>query len=222
MDFSAILFDCDGVLVDSEAIYVAVEREHISRIGLHYELDAYQQRFNGLASVDFLALLQQDYEALDKGPFPRDFGTKLDAASKARMDLELTDIDGIKPLLEAYEGPVAVASSSRLARLGDKLRQTGLHSYFDPHIYSGEQVANGKPAPDLFLHAAERLGVAPESCLVIEDSVNGVLAGRAAGMAVWGFVGGGHANEALAERLAAAGAAEVLPGHGELANRLFS
>lgn len=222
MDFSAILFDCDGVLVDSEAIYVAVEREHIERIGLHYELDEYQQRFNGLASTDFLTLLQQDYEALGKGSFPQDFGIKLDAASKERMDLELTDIDGIKPLLEAYNGPIAVASSSRLTRLGDKLRQTGLYRYFDPHIYSGEQVANGKPAPDLFLHAAQRLGVAPESCLVIEDSVNGVLAGRAAGMAVWGFVGGGHANDALASRLAAAGAAAVLPDHGELANRLFS
>lgn len=220
MNFAAILFDCDGVLVDSEVIYVEVERDHLSRIGLHYDLEDYQSRFNGLTSADFGALLHQEYEALGKGPIPADFFDNLDAATKERMDRDLTAIDGIIPLLNAYDGPLAVASSSRLFQLNNKLRQTGLHDYFDPYIYSGEQVANGKPAPDLFLFAAENLSVEPERCVVIEDSVNGVRAGCAAGMAVWGFTGGSHANDALGNRLAAAGAEKVFASHAELAGHL--
>jgi beta-phosphoglucomutase-like phosphatase (HAD superfamily) len=218
--FSAILFDCDGVLVDSEAIYVEVEREHLRRIGLNYALKEYQNRFNGLTSTDFFKALEQDYMARGKGPFPGDFADNLDAETKRRMDLELEAIAGAAGMLEVCNGPKAVASSSRLKRLHAKLRQTGLFGYFDPHIYSGEQVENGKPAPDLFLHAATALDVEPASCLVIEDSVNGVLAGRAAGMTVWGFVGGGHANEDLERRLFAAGASEVLPTHRDLASRI--
>lgn len=220
MTFSAILFDCDGVLVDSETIYVEVEREHLSRIGLTYPLKEYQNRFNGLTSTDFFRALEQDYSALGRGPFPGDFADNLDAETKRRMDLELEQIAGAARMLEACDGPKAVASSSRLIRLHAKLHQTGLFRYFDPHIYSGEQVENGKPAPDLFLHAATALDVDPAGCLVIEDSVNGVLAGCAAGMTVWGFVGGGHANEDLEQRLLAAGAAEVLASHQDLAGRM--
>lgn len=220
MTFSAILFDCDGVLVDSETIYVEVEREHLSRIGLTYPLKEYQNRFNGLTSTDFFRALERDYRALGRGPFPDDFATNLDAETKRRMDLELEAIAGAARMLEVLDGPKAVASSSRLNRLHAKLRQTGLFRYFDPHIYSGEQVENGKPAPDLFLHAATALAVEPAGCLVIEDSVNGVLAGCAAGMTVWGFVGGGHANEDLERRLLDAGAAEVLASHQDLASRI--
>lgn len=217
MAFEAILFDCDGVLVDSEKIYVEVEREHLARIGLHYDLNVYMDRFQGLGGADFWTALQSDHQALGKGPLPETFGPDLDAATLARIDAELTDIAGIKELLETHRGARAVASSSRLQRLHHKLRHTGLHAYFEPHIYSGEQVENGKPAPDLFLFAAGKLGVQPASTLVIEDSANGVKAGLAAGMTVWGFVGGGHSHDGHAEQLSAAGAHRVVDSHDDLA-----
>ncbi len=220
MTFSAILFDCDGVLVDSEVIYVEVERAHLSRIGLTYSLSDYQSRFNGLTSTDFFAAVAEDYKALGKGPFPDDFASALDEATLIRLDQDLAAVSGIEGLLDAYKGPKAVASSSRLQRLHRKLRKTGLHHHFAPHIYSGEQVEKGKPAPDLFLHSAAKLQKEPGECLVIEDSVNGVLAGLAAGMTVWGFAGGGHADETLKSRLLDAGAAEAFSSHGEMAQRL--
>jgi len=222
MAFEAILFDCDGVLVDSEKIYVEVEREHLARIGLHYELNDYMDRFQGLGGTDFWASIERDYKALGKGALPQTFGPDLDAATLARIGTELSEIAGIKELLEAHEGPRAVASSSRLQRLVHKLQHTGLYDYFAPHIYSGEQVENGKPAPDLFLYAAGRLGVEPATTLVIEDSSNGVKAGLAAGMTVWGFVGGGHSHNRHAAQLTAAGAHRIVGSHDDLAGLLGS
>ncbi|TYC53685.1 HAD family phosphatase [Rhodobacterales bacterium] len=222
MEFEGILFDCDGVLVDSEKIYVAVEREHLARIGLHYPLDDYLDRFQGLGSDDFWSALDEDHRALGKGPLPESFGPELDAATMERIEKEISDIAGIKELLEAHEGPRAVASSSRLNRLISKLTHTGLLAYFDPHVYSGEQVKNGKPAPDLFLFAASRLGIDPAATLVIEDSANGVKAGLAAGMTVWGFVGGGHTHDGHTAQLEAAGAHKVVSSHDNLAELLTS
>ncbi|CTQ58352.1 6-phosphogluconate phosphatase [Roseibium album] len=222
MAFEAILFDCDGVLVDSEKIYVSVEREHLARIGLDYEIDEYMDRFQGLGSDDFWAELDRDHRSLGKGPLPESFGSELDAATMERIDRELSEIAGIKQFLDIHEGPRAVASSSRLQRLIHKLQHTGLYAYFEPHIYSGEQVANGKPAPDLFLHAASRLGVDAATALVIEDSANGVKAGLAAGMTVWGFVGGGHSHQGHTEQLLEAGAHKVVDSHDDLAGLLFN
>lgn len=221
MAFEAILFDCDGVLVDSEKIYVEVEREHLSRIGLTYSLDEYMTRFQGLGSADFWAALDSDHQALGKGPLPETFGEDLDAATMARIDKELLEIAGIKQLLQAHQGLRAVASSSRLNRLTHKLQHTGLFAFFEPHIYSGEQVENGKPAPDLFLFAAQKLSVDPACCLVIEDSDNGVKAGLAAGMTVWGFIGGGHSHNGHAAQLQAAGAHKVVDSHNNISELLF-
>ncbi|MHA7775930.1 HAD family hydrolase [Roseibium sp. M-1] len=222
MSFEAILFDCDGVLVDSEKIYVDVEREHLARIGLNYELKEFMDRFQGLSGVDFWAALDGDHRALGKGPLPETFGPELDAATLERISRELTEIAGIKQLLDVHRGPRAVASSSRMDRLIHKLQHTGLHDYFAPHIYSGEQVENGKPAPDLFLFTASKLQVDPARSLVIEDSSNGVRAGLAAGMTVWGFVGGGHSHDGHAEQLLAAGAHRVVDSHDNLAALLLA
>lgn len=109
-----------------------------------------------------------------------------------------------------------MASSSPRAELLEKLERTGLRQTFDPHIYSAEQVERGKPAPDVFLFAAAQLAAPPLDCVVIEDSVNGVLAARAAGMRVWGFIGGSHADAAMGRRLAEAGADSIIPHHEAL------
>ena len=102
-----------------------------------------------------------------------------------------------------------------------KLKRTGLWEHFAPHVYSADHVVHAKPAPDLFLHAAAALQVPPADCVVLEDSVNGVIAARAAGMTVWGFLGGGHAHDGLGERLLAAGA-ELLVRDWAQAARLLS
>ena len=118
-------------------------------------------------------------------------------------------MEGLEPLLASMTLPKAVASSSTVRSLQRKLSLTGLASWFGDHVYSAEHVEHGKPAPDLFLHAAAKLGHAPGDCIVVEDSVLGVQAGVAAGMQVWGFTGGGHGDAGLGQRLANAGAVRV-------------
>jgi beta-phosphoglucomutase-like phosphatase (HAD superfamily) len=113
--------------------------------------------------------------------------------------------------------PVCVASSSSIDRVTLSLRLTRLDALFAPHVYSAEGVAHGKPAPDIFLHAAREMGVAPRDCIVIEDSVAGVTAARAAGMAVFGFAGGSHfAETAQREALRAVGALSIFDAMADL------
>lgn len=107
-----------------------------------------------------------------------------------------------------------------MRKLHAKLERVGLLHHFAPHVYSAEQVRYSKPAPDLFLFTAEQLGVRPERCLVIEDSINGVRAARAGGMRVFGYTGGGHADSELSERLRAAGADACFDDHGTIAEHL--
>ncbi len=205
----AVIFDCDGVLVDSEGISIAVERKHLARIGLEYDLEDYLTRFVGLTDEDYYRELESDYGALFESDFPSDFAASVKSERWARYENELTSIEGVEEFLDHCDGAIAVASSSPVASLRRKLEITGLHSRFEPHIYSGEQVKRGKPAPDLFLFAASRLGHDPDTCRIIEDSVNGVRAGLAAGMEVWGFTGGEHADPGLHDRLKQVGAHEV-------------
>lgn len=206
----AVIFDCDGVLVDSETIMIAEERAGFARAGLVYDDATYLSRFVGLVEADWQAAIRADHAALGAGPFPEKIFDEIAAASRARMDGELQAMPGVAAFINGLSVPMAVASSSSRSGLARKLAQTGLAAAFAGHVYSGDEVAKGKPAPDLFLLAATRLGVAPPACVVIEDSVNGVRAGVAAGMRVIGFTGGGHADAALAARLTDAGAERVV------------
>jgi beta-phosphoglucomutase-like phosphatase (HAD superfamily) len=212
----AIIFDCDGVLVDSEVIHIGAELELLTHLGLHYEREAYLTRFVGLSNADFHAELRSDYARLIGGEFPSDFRSTLENIAWPRIEAELTAIDGVPELVESIAGKVAVGSSSTYHKLMKKLEITGLQSLFAPHIYSAEQVKAGKPAPDLFLHSAMQLGVDPSRCLVVEDSVHGVIAARAAGMTPIGFVGGGHCDEGLEQRLLANGAKAVVAHHSQI------
>jgi HAD superfamily hydrolase (TIGR01509 family) len=115
-----------------------------------------------------------------------------DKEQQALFTAELKEIAGVTALLKSLSVPMAIASGSGYERLYFTLDLIGLRDAFGPHIYSSSDVAHGKPAPDVFLYAAEKLGVAPADCLVIEDSLNGVKAGKAAGMTVYGFAGGSH------------------------------
>lgn len=218
--FAAVIFDCDGVLVDTEALALDVECATLAEFGAPTEREAYAARFMGLDNRGWKAALVEDHPAL---------AARLDeyeAVTKARY-YALLNSDKLAAVADAHEavgafaGPKAVASSSSARSLGLKLARTGLWTHFDPHVYSTDLVDAAKPAPDIFLHAARALGVDPGRCLVIEDSRNGVRAGLAAGMTVWGFTGGAHCTPASQDMLRAAGAARVLSSWAEAA-RVFS
>lgn len=217
--FDALIFDCDGVLVDSEVIAIQCEREMLSGWGLEYDFETFISRFVGLHNRDFHIALAADAQAAGL-TLPEDFGTRLHANNWVRYEAELTAIDGVLDVVAAFRGLKAVASSSEADKLVRKLEITGLHETFVPHIYSSDLVTHGKPAPDLFLLVADRIAAPPARCLVIEDSVNGIRAALAAGMTAWGFTGGGHADAGLAGRLSEAGAHRVFGSHRDIASAL--
>jgi HAD superfamily hydrolase (TIGR01509 family) len=217
---AAIIFDCDGVLVDSEALILQIEIDHLARVGLVFERNDYVSRFMGLSMPDYYAALDAlRRERLGEGLSREAFDRSVDEA-QAAIERDLEAIVGVHALVDSVDLPMAVASSSLPSSLDMKLRKTDLHRRFDPHIYSTQLVASGKPAPDIYLLAAERLGAAPEHCAVIEDSVNGVRGAVAAGMIAWGFTGGGHADPGLADRLRDAGATDVFDSHDAIGQRL--
>ncbi len=204
----AVIFDCDGVLVDSEVIALAVELEILAEQGLTFERDDYVVRFMGLSTDAYHTAI--DAEAQARLGRPISGAVRQSERLRAVMVAEMDVVPGVHDMVAALRLPFAIASSGSLEGLQRKLTRTGLWDLFAPHIYGADHVANAKPAPDLFLHAAEALGVAPADCLVIEDSINGVKGAIAAGMTVWGFLGGGHASESLGRRLVEAGAERLV------------
>ena len=198
----------------------AIELEALAELGLHYESGPFKARFLGMSNPDYYAALDADAMARLGRPIQQEMRPKMHERVRAVFDRELAAVPGAREAVAAVRLPKAVASSSGVAALDYKLKKLALWEPFAPHIYSAEHVARAKPAPDLFLHAAAQLDVAPTDCLVIEDSVNGVKAGLAAGMTVWGFSGGGHMDEALTARLADAGA-QRLVAHWAEAQALF-
>jgi HAD superfamily hydrolase (TIGR01509 family) len=213
----AVIFDCDGVLVDSETIAVEAETGLLAEHGLHYEIPEFVARFMGMSDKAFYAALGEDSRARLGRGLPDDLRARIDARKHVLNEEKLAAVAGVHDAVGALDCLKAVASSSEAAQLSYKLRKTGLFDLFAPHIYSADHVTHAKPAPDLFLHAAAALDVAPAHCLVIEDSVNGVTAARAAGMEVWGFLGGGHMGEAAGARLTEAGAARLIADWREAA-----
>jgi HAD superfamily hydrolase (TIGR01509 family) len=182
-----IIFDCDGVLVDSELLSCRCLSQVLAGYGIDLGLDQALDLFLGRS----LSAVREHYEALGRS-IPSRFATELRAEIRAEFAASLCPVDGVSTVLEALKIPHCVASSSDVDRVSFSLALTGLAPYFNRRLYTSQMVERGKPAPDLFLHAAESMGADPRRTLVIEDSVSGVAAGKAAGMAVWGFVGGSH------------------------------
>ena len=201
-----LIFDCDGVLVDSEHLACASLAEVMTTLGHSMTADEAMLAFAGRSLKDVLARA----ERLLSRPIPEDLGEQAAVQLMARFRRELQAVAGVKEAIAALPYRRCVASSSDPGRLTLSLDVTGLSALFGNNVFSAVEVANGKPAPDLFLLAARRLGEDPSSCIVIEDSVLGVEAAGAAGMAAIGFAGASHANQGLAERLAAAGAEPVI------------
>ena len=212
MGIEAVIFDCDGVLVDSEVLAIRGERAALAQLGLVYSPQDYVRRFVGLHDGAFFDQLRADFAARHGAPAPDDFADIV-LEGRRRERHKLTAVAGADRALGAartHIGALAVASSSRAHFLETKLKRTNLWALAAPHVYSADLVAHGKPAPDIFLFAAEKLRLDPAQCLALEDSENGVRAACAAGMKVWGFVGGGHCFDGHGARLKAAGAARVI------------
>jgi HAD superfamily hydrolase (TIGR01509 family) len=182
-----IIFDCDGVLVDSEVLSCRCLSEALAGYGINLAVDQALDLFLGRS----VTAVFEHYEALGRS-IPRQFAADLKAGVRAAFLSSLCPIEGVNSVLEDLRIPHCVASSSDIDRVSFSLSLTGLAPRFDSRLYTSQMVEHGKPAPDLFLYAAARMRVDPHRTLVIEDSISGVTAGKAAGMTVWGFVGGSH------------------------------
>lgn len=198
-----LIFDCDGVLVDSELVSLSEVRKALQGEGLVLTLDEVREHFLGLSGKTML-----DYAENRLGrALPADFHAVMTRNIINRFETELEGIAGIREAIEALGRPACVASSSTPERIRRSLDIVGYRDLFEPNLFSAQMVARGKPWPDLFLHAARTLAARPEDCLVIEDSVPGVIAACRAGMPVYGFTGGSHLKGTnQARRLLEAGA----------------
>jgi HAD superfamily hydrolase (TIGR01509 family) len=202
--YDLIIFDCDGVLVDSELIACRVVAECLTEAGFAQEADDIRAYIGG-SSRDMYARLGERFGR----PVPDTVGAMVAPRLRQAFETELRAIAGVAALLERVRQTTCVASSSDPQRIRHSLGCVGLLDHFGGRLFSASMVARGKPAPDLFLHAASALAVAPERCLVVEDSVPGVQAAVAAGMAAIGFTGGAHCRLGHANSLRRAGAREI-------------
>lgn len=200
MKCSLIIFDCDGVLVDSEGIANRLLSEYLGRLGLDYSLEKTIQTFMGRSMAACLA----DIEAELGRKVPASFVAELQAETFKAFERELKPVAGVIEVLDELERQgikTCVASSGSHQKLRLTLGLTGLLTRFAGRIFSATEVKRGKPQPDLFLYAASQMGVAPETCVVIEDSLPGVTGAVAAGMTVFGYAARSDKGQ-----LAAAGA----------------
>jgi HAD superfamily hydrolase (TIGR01509 family) len=195
--FELVIFDCDGVLVDSERLSIRVDLVYLERLGWPMTEAEVIERFVGRSDADMRAVIEDHLG----GPVPAAIDEEFDRLYRETFDAELTAVDGIVEALEAIAAaglPTCVASSGGHEKIRRNLALTGLAGWFGDRIFSATDVANGKPAPDLFLHAAAAMGVDPARCVVVEDSIYGVQATLAAGMTAFGYAGGVTAEERLA------------------------
>jgi HAD superfamily hydrolase (TIGR01509 family) len=208
-----IIFDCDGVLVDSELIFARILAECLTAVDFPTTVDEAVTLGFGKNRTT----LSEAVEVWFGRALPDTFFDTFAVRSATAFEQELSPMAGVTDLLAALPTPRCVASNGRLDRVRQRLAMTGLLSFFDPHVFSASQVVHGKPAPDLFLFAAQRLGVTPQNCIVVEDSIPGVEAAVAAAMPVVGFCGGGHCPDSHADRLISTGCLRVFPKMSDLA-----
>jgi HAD superfamily hydrolase (TIGR01509 family) len=180
-----VIFDCDGVLVDSERLAIRLYLEMLAEHGYHTTEAQIVEDFIGRSPTSNMARV----EAMIDRPAPgwhEEWTVRMTALHEA----ELVAVDGIAEALDGIDLPICVASSGSHSKIRHSLDHTGLRHHFGDRLFSAADVQHGKPAPDLFLHAARTLGFAPAACAVVEDSQPGVQAARAAGMRSFGYSGG--------------------------------
>jgi len=206
MSFSCVIFDCDGVLIDSEVLSAETEAMALRRHGIDISTERAMGLFLGLTHDDMERLVLREFGF----KFPPDHIEKTMEILREVYKERLQAIPGVRAVIEKLTVPICVASNSPPSKLGLGLSLTGLFELLYPHIYCSALVPRGKPAPDLFLYAARALKADPKTTAVVEDSVAGVTAAKAAGMTAIGFIGGLHHGPPSADRLRAVGADHVV------------
>jgi HAD superfamily hydrolase (TIGR01509 family) len=206
-----VLFDCDGVLVDSERLVVDIDVAAVTAAGWPVTREQVVETFVGRSDADVVALI----EAQLGHALPAGWDAQWDADYRRVLDEQLEPVPGVRAAVEevvARGRRTCVASSGSHDKMRRTLGRTGLWELFEGRIFSATEVARGKPAPDLFLHAASRMRVDPGRCVVVEDSRYGVAAARSAGMRVVGFAGGITPESHLADADVVITDMAVLPG----------
>ena len=212
MNLDLVIFDCDGVLVDSEVISCRAHAETLTRHGYPITEEQVLQRFLGVSDREARLIIEREMGR----ELPGDFEAQVKEATLKFYAGDLKAIAGVAAAIAAIDLPKCVASSGTPEKIRHGLECAGLYEQLAPHIFSATQVKRGKPAPDLFLFAAEQMKASPSRCVVIEDSVPGVTGAVAAGMTVLGFHGGSHCQPGHAKLLRDAGAAVVFDDMREL------
>ena len=202
------LFDCDGVLVDSEIVAASVDASILASAGYQIAADDIIHRYVGLTFRAVVAIIAKETNRT----FPEDIYAKQRAELDRRLRKESKPVAGAADVLKKISGPRGVCSNSGSERLKITLGGAGLIDAFAPHLYSAVEVGDmqPKPAPNVYSYAAAQFGVAPKDCIVIEDSVFGVTAAKAAGARVVGFTGASHSWPGHADLLTEAGAETVI------------
>lgn len=211
---SALIFDFDGVIADSEALANTVLAEFVTALGHPTSLDDSLQRYAGSRWNDVIAQIES---AVGK-PVPAGFSDDLKAATLDRFRSDLREVSGARKFIEAFSHlPRCIASSSSVDRLKLCLEVLDLTDQFGNNVFSADMVSRGKPSPDIFLLAADRLGVKPGTCLVIEDSAGGIRAAVAAGMTAVGLCAASHIRDGHDRKLRDAGAVHLAHSWDEVA-----
>lgn len=208
------IYDCDGTLIDSEGIACSVCAEALSGIGVPYTTALFAARYAGMPARETWDRVKRQYGVT----LPEGFNAAINADIHRRLDAGVLPVEGVREAVLAIGGERCVASSTGLKQLNKNLATAGLADIFGEHVFSASQVKRGKPAPDVFLYAASQMGSDPADAIVIEDTVNGVMAARRAGMRVIGFVGANHAGEGIEARLSDAGARIIVHHMRDLAS----
>ncbi|GLS85288.1 haloacid dehalogenase [Cypionkella aquatica] len=186
--FDLVIFDCDGVLIDSEIISAQMLIDALAARGVQIDLAYVARNFLGRSYPTVMNTIREEFHLTLPADFEADYRAKL----LERFERDLKVMPGVAEVIAKMRVPYCVATSSSPMRAAKSLDLVGLGHLAGPHLFTSTLVARGKPAPDLFLYAAAKMGVAPARCLVIEDSLTGIRAGLAAGMQVWRFTGGSH------------------------------
>ncbi|TPI21881.1 MULTISPECIES: HAD family phosphatase [unclassified Mesorhizobium] len=209
-----VIFDCDGVLVDSEILAARVEAELLTSAGFEISAEEIFETYAGLTFKDIMLRLEEKSEI----PFQASLIDRAEELVDRKLRADVRIIEGAREAVAAVSAPRAVCSNSRTERVEFMLEKVRLLPFFAGRIFSGLDIPSKKtkPAPDVFLYAAEHLGANPKNTFVIEDSVHGIAGARAAGMRVIGFTGAGHSYPGHADALTEAGAETVIRRWAEL------
>jgi HAD superfamily hydrolase (TIGR01509 family) len=211
-----ILFDCDGVLVDSEIIAANVLLRLLRPFGYEMNVKHFMQRFAGMKDHDILAHISASHQI----QFPAQFPHQLEEAIDDSLKAELQAIGGVQTTLQSIALPKAVVSNSQLERVKNSLQVAQVSHFFEDRIYTAEMAGKPKPDPAIYLYALQKLGLQAHEALVVEDSLTGVTAAHGAGLKVIGFTGASHIMEGHAEKLITAGASLTVETMEELSRAL--